>query len=53
MMYILQAEEAEPLDTSCLMLIICFALAFVTPWLAYCYREFFTNPGGSFVQNTG
>ena len=44
MMYILQAEE-EPLDTSYLMLIICFALAFVTPWLAYCYKEFFTESG--------
>ena len=44
-MWFLLQDEEEPMDTSYLMLIVVLTGSFVTPWLAYCYREFFTESG--------
>ena len=46
MWFLLQEDEEEvELDTSMVMLIVIFCLAFVTPWLFCIHREFFTEKG--------
>ena len=45
MIILLQEDEEPTMDLSTLMLLICFSLAFGTPWLAYIYREFCTESG--------
>ena len=44
-MWFLLQDEEEPMDLSYQMLIIVIALSFVTPWIFFCYREFFTEKG--------
>lgn len=41
------AEEEEAMDTSSLMLIIVYGLAFVTPYFRKVYVEFFTAEGAA------
>ena len=41
------AEEEEAMDTSSLMLIIVYGLAFVTPYFRKIYVEFFTAEGAA------
>ena len=46
MWFLLQEDEEEvEMDISYVFLIVVFCLAFITPWLFYIHREFFTEKG--------